>query len=246
MKYKLFLSFCSAVICNSLLAQSILPNIKTVVERFYSNYDIGSLRNPYVQFQKREEGWYVVTLKGPDTDVQVDSSWFFYSVRRKAFLSLRLSKVRESKNVDYKTIISRYDEMMYEKEPCYGYSGWYKDVIRELQKRSDLNDDELYALGRAYSLYAHVLVYGDHYFTQGYEPNLPIKRNSLSQEQISLFDSLANLGIHYFNLLRNRDPSYKTSFDEIGTKYPDEIMSTFETTLLFADEEVRGLKLPHE
>lgn len=245
MKCKLFLSFCSTVICNLLLAQPILPNIKTVVERLYSNYDIGSLRNPYVQFQKREEGWYVVTLKGPNRDVQVDSSWLFYSFRQKAFLPLRFSKVREPKNVDYKTIISGYDEMMYEKEPFYGYVGWYRDVIRDLQKKSDLNDDELYALGRAYSAYAHVLVYGDHYFTQGYEPNLPIKRNSLGQEQISLFDSLANLGIHCFNLLRNRNPSYKTSFDKIGAKYPDEIMSTFETKLLFADAEVRRLKLPH-
>ena len=134
MKCKLFLSFCSIVICNLLPAQPILPNIKTVVERLYSNYDIGTLRNPYVQFQKREEGWYVVTLKGPDTDVQVDSSWFLYSFRRKAFLPLRLSKVRELKNVDYKTIISGFDEMMYEKEPYYGYVGWYKDVIRDLKK----------------------------------------------------------------------------------------------------------------
>jgi len=243
MKYKLLLII--AVVGNLSQAQPTLPSIKTVVERFYSHYDVSSLGNPYVQFQKKKDGWYVVTLKGPNTDIQIDSSWFFYSARREAFLSLHLAKAKESKKLDYKTIISDYDDMMYEKEPCYGYMGWYKDVIKKFQMRSDLSDDELYALGRAYSVFAHILVYGDHYFTQGYEPNLPIKRNSLSHEQMSRFDSLANLGIHCFQLLRNRNPSYKTTFDEIINKYPDEVMSTFETMLLFADEQVQRWKLPH-
>src|SRR5258706_5819209 len=106
----------SIIICFCLLALAVsgqnrnaAPKVKDVVKKFYSQYTMDPLVDPnteypYVAFEKRQEGWYVVTQKlNKDNNhysLEPVDKFLFYDNRFQKYKPLSFAKITHPKQVN--------------------------------------------------------------------------------------------------------------------------------------------------
>ncbi len=251
----------SIIICFCLLALAVsgqnrnaAPKVKDVVKKFYSQYTMDPLVDPnteypYVAFEKRQEGWYVVTQKlNKDNNhysLEPVDKFLFYDNRFQKYKPLSFAKITHPKQVNPADYFDEYTLKNYDLHVYYGYRGWYKDVIKDLKDRKQLSEDEMNSLARAYSMYAGSLVSDqaiDALLNEVWQ--LPLNMNCLSPQQITRFNSLEAKAQEYFKKLENRNPQYETTVGKIGLKYANELMFQFTVLLAYANDYAMKMNLP--
>jgi hypothetical protein len=227
--------------------RSAAPNVRDVVKKFYSQYTMDFLVYPYVAFEKRKEGWYVVTQKVNKGNLEPVDRFLFYDNVLKKYKSLSFAKVMRPKEVKPGDYFDEYTLRNYDLYICYGYRGWYKDVIKDLKDRKQLSDDEMNSLARAYSMYAGALLSdqaADALLSEVWQ--LPFNMNCLSQKQIDEFNLLEGKAQEYFKKLADRSPDFETVVGKIGMKYANEVMFQFAMLLAHANNYAVKMKLPED
>lgn len=239
----LFLTLSNLALCGQSATTS--PKVRDVVKKFYSLYSTDGLEYPFVGFEKKKEGWYVVTQRINSNRLEPVERFLFYDYASGIYRGLPLEEAAEVKEIDPSLYMNEYDLGSFDINYFYGYNGWYKDVITELGNRKDLTDDEIYGLARAYSSHAAGLIseqYGDTAPEEIWQ--LPLQINCLSPAQIDLFNSLEEKSQGYLKKLAERNPDYKTIVGKIGIKYANEIMFQYTVLLAYADDYAKKMKLP--
>lgn len=224
--------------------EDTIPSILEVAETFYSAYSTDSLEYPKVFFEKRPEGWFVITKKIKDNKVIDDKRILFYDFGLKGFSSLTFPKSNKEivNPIDY---VDPFDRQFFDLYPYFGYTGWYKDVIAKLESQEKLNDKELYALARSYSSFANSLLSDQFGFSIPEESfNPPLKFNCLTKEQIGKYQTICSKAISSFARLKKQNPLFETVVGNIAIKHANEIMVPFHCLMAYAPEYARKIKLP--
>jgi hypothetical protein len=235
--------FCSARNC--VQAQPVRPGTEDIVKQFYNVYETENLKYSRVLFEKRKDGWYIVTQKIKDHTLEPDKKYLFYSFLTGTYKIIPLPANKLPEEFEIGNYMDEFELMYYDLLPFYGYRGWYKDVIAELANKKNISDNELYALGRAYSYYA-----GSFLSDQSGEAilneiwKLPLKMNCLNKTQISQFSSIQNKAVACFKKLTDRNPGYETRVGSISRKYSNEVVAGFHLLLVYASDFAKSMKLP--
>ena len=245
MQRSIIICFCLLGLAVSGQNRSTAPKVREVVKKFYSQYTMDILTYPFVSFEKRKEGWYVITQQVNNHDLEPVDRFLFYDNVSKRYKPLSFAKVTPSKEVKPADYFDDYTLKNYDLHIYYGYRGWYKDVIKDLKDRKQLSDDEMNSLARAYSMYAGALLSdqaSDAVLSEVWQ--LPLKMNCLSPQQIMQFNALEGKAQEYFKKLADRNPQYETTVGKIGMKYANEFMFQFALLLAYANDYAVNIKLP--
>lgn len=245
---KLVLFFLFTLSIKSIFSQYNRPSVIEVVERFYRQYQVPANFHPYVNFEKRQGNWYIVTQRLEGNRLVPVKTYQFYDIFEQQYLPLSLPKN------DTSGIASPFgfpDEILNmlvsDVLPSFGYTGWYLDVIRELETVTNPSDDALYALGRAYQSWTQSLLPYNleiENFTYGTWPCGP-SLDCLSQEKIDSFRLLNFKGIEYFRRLAMRNPSFSPRrWGPIHTTYANEYIREYCQLLPYARQYALSLSFP--
>ena len=213
-----------------------IVSIEDVVKEFYKKYSV-SFYDGYPTFEKRKNDWYVVYNTFQNNELVPQEKYLFYDGKTKKFQKLDLNENTDKQEVNVANYVQPYDIRNFNLQLYFGYSGWYKDVIKELETRPKLSDDELYGLARAYSTYAGSLISDAAGYAVKKEIwNLPFTINALTPSQIDRFKKIDDKAIAGFKKLADRNPDYETIVGKIGIKYANEYMFQYQLLLAHADE----------
>ena len=246
---KRFLVFCAIFLQQFCLFgqdEDTIPAILDVVKTFYSRYSTDSLAYPRVFFEKRPEGWFVITKKIIDNKVIDDQHILFYNFLLKKFSLLDFPESNKE-ITDPSEYIDPFDRLFFDVYPYYGYTGWYKDVIKELEHKKGMTDRELYALARSYSTLASSLLSDQLGFAIPEESfNPPLKPECLTQAEIKKYKMICEKAIALFGELKKQNPLFETTVGNIAIKYANEIMVPFHCLMVYASEYAKDIKLPDD
>ena len=79
-------------------------------------------------------------------------------------------------------------QLNYDIFPYFGYDGCFYDNIKLLEKKSELNDNDMYTLGYSYSQLASNLInYNYEFYLKNLNFNLQIIKNSMNKNQLEKF-----------------------------------------------------------
>jgi hypothetical protein len=229
-------------LAHSQVGGSVIP-VEDVVKEFYKKYNV-SFYDGYITFEKRKNDWYVV-YNSFQNKLIPQEKYLFYDGKAKKFRKLELDENTDNREVNVTDYVQEYDIRNFNLQPYFGYSGWYKDVIKEQEAKQKLSDDELYGLARAYSAYAGSLI-SDAAGNAVKEEiwKLPFSINSLTPAQINSFTKTDNKAIENFRKLADRNPGYETVVGKIGIKYANEYMFQYQLLLTYADKYASGYSFP--
>ena len=226
-------------------ASVLLPSIEDVIKNFYSNYAIDNSTDGYITFEKRKDCWFAVSNKFERNALVPIRKYLFYQQHKGLYEKLPFLSNNFKKEVNVSDYIDDYTIREYNLQPYYGYPGWYKDVIRYLTTQNDISENELNALGRAYSDHARNLLLDQ---TQDALPNelwkIPFNINCLSPTQIEEFNRLEIKSQEYFKKLDEKNPDFETPVGKIGIKHANEVMVQFHILLAHANDFALKMNLP--
>lgn len=228
-----------------LFSQYDQPSAREVVRRFYSRFDLSQTGYPDVAFEKRNGEWSVVFQRVDGNRLVPDQYYPFYIPHQQLFAPLPLDTFPDPQVVDPEDRIAPYELDLYDLNPSYGYSGWYKDVVQILEKEPVLSDSQLYALGRAWSAWSgHLLANTSGYAVETDIWNTPFQTNSLGPGQIKQFIEMSDRGIAAFRQLAERNPAFTTVVGPIHRKYANEVMWQYQNLMIYARGYADSLRLP--
>ncbi|MFL9482465.1 hypothetical protein ACI6Q2_06765 [Chitinophagaceae bacterium LWZ2-11] len=242
---KVLLSLISILTGLFCFSQNHPPRIEEVAAKFYNTYDLYSLPYPTVGIEKRKTDWKIVTKKYDAGNLADVDTFLFYDGSRKEYLKLPLAAKTDTAFIDYKNYIDVFSAGNYTLNQYYGYRGWYKDVIANLDNEKYLSDSALYSLARAYSAYARSLLTdqtADALTNETFA--LSLTPNCMSKQQINTYHAAIKKAIDYFEQLNRKNPAFETIVGKIGVKYANEIVIEFHSYLTYAGEYAHSFSLP--
>jgi hypothetical protein len=244
MKYKIITSLaCLLFIFFASGQQPALP-VRQVLEKFFDVYEIHAIPYGYVEFEKRRGDWYVKTIDNVNGKFVKGKPLLFYNAQQKSFVVLEFEKRTSNEKINYERFVPEPMAYEYDLHPYYGYSGWYKDVIKEYGSGKDLTDTELYSLGRAYSSRAIEPVTNQ---WNDADPadlfDLPFKRDAFTDKQLQQYTASVDSAIVKFRQLALRKPEFQTRVGDIRDKYANEVMFKFHILLTFSEKGFRQMSL---
>ncbi len=208
------------------------PGLKEIARIFAQNFELDQYRNEHFlgfNFIRDPSGWYVV----PKYLSASNSNRIMIWSPDKKYPSY-IDPGKTSKDILITELISNRDLYDFTIHPFYGYPGWMEDVIRHYEKReiATLSENELYGIGRAYAQKASDIFwshsqYSNPFMAQGVESG---KRDA------KLYLEYAEKSSHYFRILYERRPDYKTLVGLMDIKYANEIMDSFYELQIFGFE----------
>lgn len=235
---------------SSLFSQT-QPPLKYVVEVFFERYHM----NSDVRFERRPDGYYIGMWKYGQSITQREK---FYDSETKRYLPLKnyptynkdtvfynettwqiVTPTAEPKkrSKEYFQKISQYDLDAFERQPFYGYSRWYIDVITFYESQDELSEDELNALARAYyRAGAGLLSKSSSQYIDTDMFDLEIGQNALNSEQLKRYLYYHNKCLATYKQLAERNADYVTPVGPVSTKYAHEVMDGFLTLLYYQNE----------
>lgn len=226
-------------------AQQNTITLRQAVEKFYTTYDGTSLDYPRVEFEKRKGDWYVKTIHFRNDSFIRSLPQLFYNTRTNSYEDLKFKTPGQSA-VNYLDYVAEYDSYNFDLQSSYGYWGWFDDVINELERKHHLTNNELYALGRAYSSRAIApisnLVGSDPPPNKMYK--LAFDLNALTGAQQKRYIEAEDSAISKFRKLYSRDQEFATAVGDIRNKLANEIMVKFHLLLTFSDKMAKSIVLP--
>ncbi|MBI3137434.1 MAG: hypothetical protein HYZ15_02490 [Sphingobacteriales bacterium] len=217
-----------------------------MLEAFCALYKVDNTADEYISFEKRRGDWYVVSNRYENqTGLIPFRKQLFRAVTDTGYRKLSFVNVSGINPLRPESLMDEPTRMNFDIQPYYGYTSWYKDVITDLGGKNPLSDNDLYALGRAYSARAMGYISNNSGFVDEKDTwALPFSINALSREQIEIFRKEGKLALDCFEMLMKRTPDYETVVGKIGMKYANEIMFQYQIFLTYADSFSRSLSLP--
>ena len=225
-------------------AQSNLPSIEEVADKFYNTYETGSSTAEY-RFEKRPGRWTVTVRQWDGLRLVPTGKYLFFDVDSGGYQRLLLPPKADTARVDFRKDIDDFQLANYRIHGYYGYDGWYKDVIATLSVKGPLFDSALNSLARAYSTYANCMVtnQGD----DGLKSDLldlPLASNCMTPAQRERYHQIESKAIETFSRLVRQNPNFETIVGKVPIKYANEVMVEFHTYLTYADSFAVNFSLP--
>lgn len=235
-----WLIFISLSIPAALLAQEVyppgFPAFETVEKTFFERYDPGFHS---VEAQKKREGYFIVLSSY--TDFSPGEPMLFWSAADQAFLPLPL-ETSEGEGEFWK----RSEAAEYDRQPCYGYPGWYRDAIAYLETRQPPTAEELNALARAYGRAASApLINASNDVDSIDNFRLDPENPALSPRQLAIFYERKNREREAYERLKTMRPHFQTPVGPIATKYANEILDQYLLLCVFGEEKRARADVPH-
>jgi hypothetical protein len=154
---------------NFSFAQDSIPRFRKVINKLFQDYNIAELyeENDLI-LEKRDSGWFVKTTNRQDTIRQLywnktknEYEELNFLTKSAAISASEFNKQNEKEENETKIkkqIFNTYPELNYDIFPYFGYDGCFYDNIKLLEKKSELNDNDMYTLGYSYSQLASNLI----------------------------------------------------------------------------------------
>lgn len=221
------------------------PLVADILRQFHNAYIINNDVNGYVTFEKRKEGWFVVSNRFEQNRMVPFKKELFYDFLKKNYKEIEFSESqgiqKEFKASDY---LDEYAARYFDVHPFYGYPGWYKDVIEEYSNRNDLSTDELHSLARAYSTYSFSLFsdQNDDALKEEIWP-LSYSTNAFTKSQLDEYTRVSLLAQNCFKRLCEQAPAFETTVGNIRIKYANEVVTQFHIFLSYAEKHAATIKL---
>jgi hypothetical protein len=221
------------------------PKYGAIVSKFYSGY-VWSLDYPREDpsFEKRKEGWYVSFYQNNKFGEIPVKTGLFWSAKTRNYVDPGFKHRQEGDSLlpvpaAFKDI---WSVRIFNEFPYQGYMGWDKDVIQELDARTDLNDTLYFALAKAWSNRSTNLMEDQTVFPDPKERfTLPEHRGGMSAEQLEKYLTYHHRAIACFEKVKELNPRFETMIGNIGVKVDNEYMSCF-LELLIEQGEKEALK----
>ncbi len=195
---------------------------KDVIEHFKLNYYNNEISYE-IKFAKKLSDWYVHVYNLENNKLVREE--LFWNEKENKFFKINFPEGK-SEEINFFFIdntINLFENCM----PNIGYKGYYFDNINLLSNKKEFTDDELYVLGRSYSLYSSNLLYDQYGIGLDsifFSKNI-FQQNSLTEIQEKKYIELVDSGIYYFKLLKDRNPNYDTKIvGSITTKWSNEFI----------------------
>jgi len=230
------------------------PTIVKVIDEFFDDYQFeenSSGRYLQHQFQKKPDGWHVVTKEYDFNQKEYDviKDELFWDLEEEEFNEIDYSESEgdsEEKKEEYIAGFSTnkhgskgYPEWnsYFNIFPYYGYVEAGEDVIELLEDVEDLPDSTLYALARSYNNYSFDLLGEQHGRTIKEQFDLVNTKNCLSRNQLKKYRYYAHKATEKFNELHEINPNFETIVGSIKTKWSNEHISSFLNLRVYQNEE---------
>ncbi|MBX7240305.1 MAG: hypothetical protein K1X92_01055 [Bacteroidia bacterium] len=243
------------------------PDYPTVLNRLLKNYTLksveyeaGGTQYTINTLAKKTDGWYWVqtVFKEGEEKIPVRTvSNLFWSAKSRSFLELKApgNTTGVKNNEDYREFLlntNEYERMYYRISPCYGYTGWEKDLIYLYKDKTSLPDSALYMLGRAYSFYSGNLILDySSPVAADYRFILPEGLNCLSPAQLAEYRKYHHATIRTFERLEKQNPKFETIIGNISVKTANEHITAFLYLCMVQNEaeamkELANVRYPEE
>ena len=218
------------------------PAFQAVQTRFFNSYDPDE---QYISVDaiKKPEGYYIVLRSKENFSLQ--APMLFWSAAQNKYLPLALPLGLS--NTKFASAGSARD---YDLQPFYGYAGWYKDAIAFFEKIPAPNDDELYALGRAWFQSGLVLTNQQNTNFAGAD-SADLVRYDLNNPRMS--PDIAEKYAHRVlqsgaahKKLMARNPNFQTLVGNIDTEYANNLMHLYLWMGALYDEKKARSYLPDD
>jgi hypothetical protein len=235
---------------NFSFAQDSIPRFRKVINKLFQDYNIAELyeENDLI-LEKRDSGWFVKTTNRQDTIRQLywnktknEYEELNFLTKSAAISASEFNKQNEKEENETKIkkqIFNTYPELNYDIFPYFGYDGCFYDNIKLLEKKSELNDNDMYTLGYSYSQLASNLInYNYEFYLKNLNFNLQIIKNSMNKNQLEKFLEYSEKAINYYKILSGKSPNFNTITGSINIKYHNEIISLYLNLLIYQNEEI--------
>ncbi len=228
----------------SAFAQIEFPGYSDVVTRFYDTYNPDISDAYYIRFVKNLKGYWVENFDEDKWDF--GNRQLFWDAEDGTYQQLNFPQQEEVGEFLQSALSNRWQNSLFDIFPCYNYTGWEQDVVDLLEPRSNLSENELYALGRAWSGLATNLLYNISGMADSSKmfPLNEFGRNQLTSEQLTQYRFCRDNAIGKFGKLSSINPDYQTIVGSISTKYHNEFMVRFLDLRIFQNEEEAMKGLP--
>lgn len=226
------------------------PPIDEVAEEFFTRYEIPAYVGQMLRFESRPDGYYVL-LKDIGQE-EVEDREKFYDQKSKRYLDLKLftEKIKHPGSnptlpteqggltaESYLRGIGHFEKNAFDRQPFYGYRGWYHDAIKYWEAKRTLSDDELHALARAYSIAATALLANySNYSLKEEQFQLKEELPAMNSDQLKQYLLAVDKCLGTYKMLKERNPNFLTPVGPASTKYANERMNAFLTLLYFQGE----------
>jgi len=243
----ILLVFCTT---NFSFAQDSIPKFRKVINKLFQEYDIAEFyeENDLI-LEKRDSGWFVKTTNRNDTIRQLywnktknEYEELNFPTKSAAISVSEFNKQNEKEENETKIkkqLLNTYPELNYDIFPYFGYDGCFYDNIKLLEKKSELNDNNIYTLGYSYSqLASNFINYNYEFYLKNLNFNLQIIKNSMNKNQLEKFLEYSEKAINYYKILSGKSPNFKTITGSINIKYHNEIISLYLNLLIYQNEEI--------
>ncbi|MCC6413129.1 MAG: hypothetical protein IT270_15805 [Saprospiraceae bacterium] len=231
------------------------PTYEEVLNHFYRQYQ--GAAEPKIEISKRQDGFHVTLVD--DYGVPQAAAQQIWTPKRgwqaPVFVDAEPSNmpVATYDPEQWQQYVEQHlwyhaaarDEC--DRQPFFGYAGFYNDVIRILEpKLESLNNQQLHSLARAYSFASSGLLNNN----SGYADStsmfrLPTGQKAMDDAQLDQYKSAVRKAVAAYDRLQQRDPEFETPIGPARTKYANEIVDSYLILLYFQDEkEARTMLKP--
>ena len=229
------------------------PTIIQVTDKFFDDYQFeenssGSLlRN---QFQKKPDGWHVVTQEYDGEEWYAIEDELFWDLEEEEFNKINYPESEGNSEKEKEEYIEGLSKNMhgvtggypewysyYNIFPYYGYDESREDVINLLKDAENLPDSTLYALARCYNNYSFNLLGNQHGVKVKDRFDLADTKNCLSKNQLKKYRYYAHKANKKFKEVYEINPNFETIVGSIHTKWSNEYISTFLNLRVYQNEE---------
>jgi hypothetical protein len=218
-----------------------MPSYKEVVQKFYSLYDPMTSDRTLIDFERRENGWWVQPFGYADGKRVLGTRVLFWSKGTRKYRELKFAHATEP--LDWENYVDTVSLYEFSVHPYYGYNGWYNDVIKYYNSIKNLNDTMLFSLGRAYTYRALCMFYPNPDAADKDAFALALTRNCASDVQLNAFKKQMLTGIGYLKKLLNKNPNFQTRWGSIYVKYCNDLMWVYQFTLQYKNEQYAAKEL---
>jgi hypothetical protein len=232
------LSILILLLCSSGFGYSKNPDYKEVTEKFITTYQypVSDEEQYRINFAKKKDGWFVYKYYYLEEEQKERDFQLFWSNKNQKYLPLNFNLMEESDKYtvniedERSKYASSFSDYNYDRCIYAGYINWDIDIIKELENKKELSEQELESLARAYSNYAMGYLWAVYGTASDIEKTgrKPLDRCALPDlERAEKFAWYTKKGIEVFKQLKEKNPSFQTLVGDIQTKLSGEYIYTF-------------------
>lgn len=235
------------------IALPVFPKFQEVVYHFYQNYK-GSAE-PYFKLTKHPDGYRITRLK--DNSLPMFEPELIWSAQQGWQPVASFNKPEPAEPDDSDRLAAVYNPYEWkgtadwylrrhtaeqaecDRQPFYGYPGYYNDIILLYEPRyKDLSNEQLHALARCYSFAAAGLLHNNTSSADSARMfQLPPGQNALNPQQLAQYKSAHKKAVDAYALLAQRDPDFPTPVGSARIKHANEIMDGVLTLRYYQNEQ---------